>query len=131
MSQIVVDTDVASYIFNWHSSARRYVDALRGAELVLCFMSIAEMRMGAIAAGWGARRRALLEEFIRGFGAVYADDALCTSWATIRAGARATGRSISPQDAWVAAAALGLDAPLATNNRSDFERIHGLQLLLP
>jgi hypothetical protein len=35
MSQIVVDTDVASYIFNWHSSAQRYVDALRGSELIL------------------------------------------------------------------------------------------------
>jgi hypothetical protein len=30
MSQIVVDTDVASYIFNWHSLAQRYADALRG-----------------------------------------------------------------------------------------------------
>jgi predicted nucleic acid-binding protein len=52
MSQIVVDTDVASYIFNWHSSAQRHVDALRGSELILSFMSIAEMRMGAIAAVW-------------------------------------------------------------------------------
>jgi hypothetical protein len=51
MSQIVVDTDVASYIFNWHSSAPRYVDALRGSELILSFMWIAEMRMGAMAAG--------------------------------------------------------------------------------
>ena len=40
MSQVVVDTDVASYIFNWHSSAQGYVDALRGAELILSFMSI-------------------------------------------------------------------------------------------
>jgi len=47
MSQIVVDTDVTSYIFNWHSSAQSYVDALRGSELILSFMSIAEMRMGA------------------------------------------------------------------------------------
>ena len=93
MSQIVVDTDVASYIFNWHSSAQRYVDALRGSELILSFMSIAEMRMGAITAGWGVRRRGLLEQFITGFGVVYADDALCTSWATLRANARAAGRS--------------------------------------
>jgi predicted nucleic acid-binding protein len=55
MSQIVVDTDVASYIFNWHSSAQRYVNALRGSELILSFMSIAELRMGALAAGWGGR----------------------------------------------------------------------------
>ena len=34
MSQIVVDTDVASYIFNWHSLAQRYSDALRGSEQI-------------------------------------------------------------------------------------------------
>jgi len=131
MSQIVVDTDVASYIFNWHSSAQSYINALRGSELILSFMSIAEMRMGALAAGWGVRRRTLLEQFITGFGVVYADDALCTSWATLRANARASGRSLSPQDAWIAATALGLDAPLATNNSSDFGHIQKLRLLAP
>jgi tRNA(fMet)-specific endonuclease VapC len=97
--------------------------------LILSFMSIAEMRMGAMAAGWGVRRRTLLEHFIGGFGVVYADDALCTTWATLRADARAAGRSLSPQDAWIAATALGLDAPLATNNRSDFEHIEQLRLV--
>jgi predicted nucleic acid-binding protein len=64
MSRIVVDTDVASYIFNWHSSAQRYVDALRGSELILSFTSIAEMRMRAMAEGWGVRRRNRLEQFM-------------------------------------------------------------------
>jgi tRNA(fMet)-specific endonuclease VapC len=129
MTRIVVDTDVASYIFNWHSSAHRYIDALRGSELILCFMSVAEMRMGAIAAGWGVRRCMLLEQFTGRFGVVYADDALCTAWAALRAGAKAAGRSISPQDAWIAATALALDAPLSTNNRSDFEHVPRLRLL--
>ena len=35
MSQIVVDSDVASYIFNWHSLAQQYADTLRGSELIL------------------------------------------------------------------------------------------------
>lgn len=129
MSQFVVDTDVASYIFNWHPSAQRYVDALRGSELILSFMSVAEMRMGAISAGWGIRRRTLLEQFIERFGVVYADDNLCTSWAALRADARAAGRSLSPQDAWIAATALGLDAALASNNRRDFDHIQKLRLL--
>ena len=73
----------------------------------------------------------LLEQFIGGFAVVYADDALCTSWAMLRAGARAAGRPLSPQDAWIAATALGLDAPLATNNRRDFEPIQKLRLLEP
>jgi tRNA(fMet)-specific endonuclease VapC len=129
MSQIVVDTDIASYIFNWHTLAQRYSDALRGSELILCFMSIAELRMGAISAGWGSRRRALLERFIQGFELVYADNDLCTIWARIRADARSAGRVLSPQDAWIAATALALDAPLATNNRRDFEHVPKLTLL--
>src|SRR6266852_761761 len=103
MSQIVVDTDVASYIFNWHSRAERYLDALRGSELILSFMSIAELRMGAISAGWGDRRRLLLERFMQGFELFYADNDLCTVWAKIRADSRAAGRALSPHDAWIAA----------------------------
>lgn len=129
MSQIVVDTDVASYIFNWHSSAQGYVNSLRGSELILSFMTVAEMRMGAYAAGWGIRRLNLLEQFIAGFGVVYADDTLCTVWARLRADARSAGRSLSTQDAWIAATAIGLSAPLATNNRSDFQHIPRLRLL--
>lgn len=60
--------------------ARRYSDVLRGSELILSFMSIAELRMGAIAAGWGSRRRLLLERFIQGFELAYADNELCTIW---------------------------------------------------
>lgn len=129
MGQIVVDTDVASYIFNWHSSAKQYVGMLRGSELALCFMSVAELRAGAINAGWGGRRRTLLEEFIGRFSIVSADDALCTFWARRRAGARKMGRGLSPQDAWIAATAIALEAPLATNNRTDFAHIPGLRLL--
>ncbi len=131
MSQIVVNTDVASYIFNWHSLAPQFADALRGSELILSFMTVAELRMGAISAGWGGRRRVLLEQFMQRFQLVYADNDLCTVWARIRADARAAGRALSPQDAWIAATALALDAPLATNNRRDFEHVQRLRLLLP
>jgi len=128
MSRIVVDTDVASYIFNWHSLAQQYADAMRGSELILSFMTIAELRTGAISAGWGNRRRLLLEQFIQGFELLYADNELCTIYARIRADERAVGRTLSPQDAWIAATALALDAPLATNNRRHFEHIQNLRL---
>jgi tRNA(fMet)-specific endonuclease VapC len=129
MTQIVVDTDIASYLFNLHSLGERYAAALKGAELVLSFMSIAELRMGAISAGWGGRRRTLLEQFMSAFSVVYADNALCSGWASLRAEAKAQGRGLSPQDAWIAATALGLDAALATNNRRDYENIGRLRIL--
>lgn len=129
MNQIVVDTDVASYIFNWHTLAERYANALRGSELILSFMSVAELRMGAMSAGWGSKRRRLLERFINGFEILYADNELCTVWARIRADGRGKGRVMGPQDAWIAATALALNAPLATNNRRDFENVRNLRLL--
>jgi tRNA(fMet)-specific endonuclease VapC len=95
----------------------------------LSFTSIAELRMGALSAGWGSRRRGLLERFIRGFELVYADNDLCTVWARIRADARAAGRPVSPQDAWIAATALAFDAPLATNNRRHYVNIPKLRML--
>ena len=116
-------------IFNWHSLARHYADALCWADLILSFMTIAELRMGAISAGWGGRRRLLLKQFIQRFELVDADNDLCTVWARIRADARTAGRPMSPQDAWIAATALALDAPLATNNRRDFEHVRKLRLL--
>jgi tRNA(fMet)-specific endonuclease VapC len=125
LSRIVVDTDVASYIFNWHSAAKGYVEVLRGSELILSFMSVAEMRLGAMAAGWGVRRRNLLEQFLDGFGIVYTDGILCTAWATVRVRARAAGWPLSPQDAWIAATALVMDAPLATKNRADSNTLRG------
>lgn len=128
MSRIVVDTDVASYIFNWHSLAQQYADALRDSELILSFMTVAELRMGAISADWGSRRRLLLEQFIARLELVYSDNELCTVWARIRADARTAGHPLSPQDAWIAASALALDAPLATNNRRDFEHVQKLRL---
>ena len=127
MSRVVVDTDVASYIFKWHPAAPGYVAALRGSDAVLSFMTMAEIPMGSIAAAWGARRRALLEQFLQGFDIIYADDELCTRWAVLRAEARKMGREISVQDAWIAATALALDAPLATNNRRDYETVPGLR----
>src|SRR5258708_1583382 len=65
-------------VFNWHSLGEYYVNALSGSELILSFMSMAELRMGAISAGWGNRRRLLLEQFMQGFELFYADNDLCT-----------------------------------------------------
>ena len=48
-ARLVVDTDVASFVFKWHPEfAPRYVAMVRGAELVVSFMTLAEMRQGAL-----------------------------------------------------------------------------------
>ena len=129
MNDVVVDTDVASYMFILHPLGERYMEALDGFNRILSFMTVAELRAGAFIAEWGGRRRADLERFIRDFDIFYPDNDACTLWARLRAESQAIGRTLTPQDAWVAATALAIDAPLATNNRRDFQHIRQIRLV--
>jgi predicted nucleic acid-binding protein len=62
MARLVVDTDVASFVFKWHPAfAPQYVAIMRGSELVVSFMTLAEMRQGALDANWGLQKRGVLE----------------------------------------------------------------------
>lgn len=65
-ARLVVDTDVASFVFKWHPEfAPQYVGIIRGSELVLSFMTLAEMRQGALDANWGPRKCDVLQAYHR------------------------------------------------------------------
>ena len=119
-ARLVVDTDIASFIFKWHLEfAPRYVDIVRGAELVVSFMTLAEMRQGALDANWGPRKCDVLETYLADFSVLHSDNTLCSMWAAIRNESVRKGRRMSSADAWIAATALVLSAPLVTNNPKD------------
>jgi predicted nucleic acid-binding protein len=48
MRRLLVDTDVASYIFKWHPLAPRYVELMADNEVLISFVTLAEMRLGAL-----------------------------------------------------------------------------------
>jgi tRNA(fMet)-specific endonuclease VapC len=129
-TRLVVDTDVASFVFKWHPKfAPPYVDVLRGCELVISFMTMAEMRQGALDANWGPRKCALLEAYLADFSVLHSDSLLCSTWAAVRNESTQKGRFISPSDAWIAATALALSAPLVTNNPKDYRHLDSLHVL--
>ena len=128
MKLLVVDTDVVSCIFKWHPLAPRYVDLLRGNDPIVSFMTLAEMRFGALEARWGPRRRNLLERYLSDFGVCYADQKLCTVWAEVKCESNRKGAPISSPDAWIAATALYLNAPLVTNNAKDYAHLKDLEI---
>ena len=126
----VVDTDVASYVFKWHPKfAPQYVEIIRGCELVLSFMTLAKMRQGALDANWGLRRSGMLEAYLADFSVLHSDSLLCSVWAEVRNESGRKGRQISSADAWIAATAVVLSAPLVTNNPKDYRHLDGLQLV--
>src|SRR6266699_6821428 len=84
-ARLVVDTDVASFIFKWHPEfAPRYVAIVRGSELVASFMTLAEMRHGALDANWGPRKCDVLEAYLSDFSVLHSDSLLCSAWAAVR-----------------------------------------------
>jgi hypothetical protein len=45
--------NILAYIFKWHPFAPQYVNLLRGNDPIISFMTLAEMRFGALEARWG------------------------------------------------------------------------------
>jgi predicted nucleic acid-binding protein len=126
----VVDTDVARFVFKWHPDfAPRYVGIIRGSELVLSFMTLAEMRQGSLDANWGPRKRDMLEAYLADFSVFHSDSLLCFAWAAIRNESLRKGRRMSSADAWIAATARVLSAPLVTNNPKDYRHLENLQVV--
>ena len=116
----VLDTSVASLFLNGSLQAAPYRPHLLGVEPVLSFQVVSEMRHGALLKGWGSAKQTLLEQFIGGFRILYPDDALLWEWARVMTTARKAGRRLEAADAWVAATASFLNAPLLTHDR-DFD----------
>lgn len=131
MSLLLIDTNIASFIFKGSDYADPYFPLLRGHKLAMSFMSVAELFQWAILRQWGDSRLAQLDQALLNYLIIPTDRLLCQEWASIRVERQRSGRPISPQDAWIAATALRHDLPLVTHNIKDFQEIPNLQLIIP
>ena len=130
VQQVVVDTDVLSFLFNQDPvRAARYQRHLHHRAVLVPFIALAEMRFGASRRNRGAARQARLAAFLSGFAHAFPDAGTCAVWATVRAAAQRTGRVVERQDAWIAAIAISLNLPLVTHNASHYAHIPLLQTI--
>jgi tRNA(fMet)-specific endonuclease VapC len=129
METVVVDTDVISFGFKKDSRWRLFHRLVVGRTLTISFMTLAELDYWAIRHRWGAAKKADLARYLRRFEVHYPDRDSCTLWASIMDDARRQGRPMDKADAWIAATALALAAPLVTHNPDDYHTVEGLQLL--
>ena len=129
MTQIVVDTDVVSFLFKNHPIGLRYDPDLAGRVALISFMTVAELERWALQYRWSARRLQWLRLNLHRFTVVPSSPDLCRKWAEVMTAAQAAGRRIECADAWIAATAVLYDAPLASNNPSDYLGVPGLHLI--
>lgn len=127
MNNRIVDTNVVSFIMRDDSRAADYRALLKGYIPVISFMTVGELYEGAYRGRWVSKRFLRLARDIDYYLIVPASIELARSWGEIRFQRRA--QTISAEDAWIAATALLLGAPLVTHNPADFRGIRGLQVL--
>lgn len=129
MDVAVFDTDVASFLLKKDTRARPYRRHLHASERFLSFMTVAELEYWAARHNWGTKRREGLERFLERFSIYGVNRDLCRLWAEVTDRARRNGKPIDCADAWIAATALALGAPLVTHNPADYAGVEGLTVI--
>ena len=78
---------------------------------------------------WGSARRDLMHRFLARFTPLLPDSETAVLWARIKSNCEKKGRPITFADAWIAAAAVQLNVPLATHNVGDYAAVDALTIL--
>ena len=131
---LLVDTDVASYLFKNSPHARPFRSLILGKQPALAFVSVAELFKWSLKRRWGRQRVEQLESALKHYVVLPFDRDLAWAWARAVATCEDAGQPIASSDAWVAATALRHDMPLMTNNLKHFEAVEslcGLKLIRP
>ena len=130
MSVLLIDTNVVSILFNRHHSLREAcIETVAGHQLVISFMTRAELLLWPAANNWGESRRGLLEQHITLYLTLYPDETTCRIWSNIVDSCRRSGQSIQTADAWIASAGRQWECPLVTTDLRDFEAVDELEIV--
>jgi predicted nucleic acid-binding protein len=134
LTHVVIDTDVASFLLDPRPSApaeaaRRIV---AGRAKVVSFVTVAELRFGALRAGWGELRVRALHRSLADLDVIQSDEVLIARYAMLRAelhrAGHGLGQKVHEADRWIAATAVALGLELATGDRV-FENVAGLDVV--
>ena len=136
-ASVVVDTMVLSALVNAGrdtGAAERCRSAIDGRSVVVSFVTVTEMRFGAIKAGWGEMRRRGLERVLVRLVVVQPDDDLMLTCAELRARCRAQGHPLGQKvheaDRWIASTAIALGATLISRD-TVFDNVPALVVQAP
>ncbi len=119
---VVVDTMIASAWLGIRDTPRkaRWEPLLSRSVWVLPFTVVAEMRFGAEVAGWGARRRGVLDRLVASAGVVPPLQEVTDAYVDLRTWCVHSGHGLGAKDheadRWVAAVAIATKLPLATED---------------
>jgi predicted nucleic acid-binding protein len=127
--ELVVDTNVLSFVLKGSRDAARYLPHLGSNVMHVSFMTLAELDRWILRSNWGTDRRMTYERIVSDLVVLPSNRELGRIWASVMVTSVRLGRPMSIADAWIAATALLLDLPLVTDNQRDFESVPGLRII--
>ena len=129
---LVVDTSVVSILFNPEKrppeKVNYYHTATAGRELIISFQTVEELLLWPYFNNWGEKKYSSLLKHIREYNIIESDIELSKMSASLRSQQKKVGHTLKSADAWIAATALLMECPLATDD-SDFEGIPNLEII--
>jgi predicted nucleic acid-binding protein len=130
MNVLLLDTNVVSILFNKNHSLRQVcIEAVAGRQVVISFMTRAELLLWPIANNWGESRQAALAQYLKLYTTLYSDERTCAIWAEIMGNCRRSGQPIQTADAWIASTARQWQFPLVTADFRDYAAIDDLDIV--
>ena len=99
-------------------------------RVAVSVITVAELRLGVLAAADGPTRAQRLETLSRveAVEPLPVDGSVAHTWATLRLALRDAGKRMPINDSWIAATALANDLPVASQD-SDYDDVPGLRVL--
>lgn len=124
----MLDTDMCIYIINEKKAVLKNKLNQHVGDVCISSITLAELMFGVENS---RRREANLAEvlnFVGHLSVLPFDDNAAMEYGPARAELQRAGKSIGPNDMFIAAHALGVDATLVTNNVKEFSRVKGLRV---
>lgn len=130
----MIDTMAVSALINpdrWSPEASEFRDLIGERVTLVSFVTVTELRYGALKAGWSELRRRGLERDLDRFTIVQPDDDMMQVCAALRVRCERVGHGLGQKiheaDRWIASTALRLQIPLVSDD-SIFVGVDGLLL---
>lgn len=127
--QLVLDTNVVSYLMRGGPLSETYARLVQGKLLAISFITVGEMYFGAEDGDWGEAKRQRLESTLRNFVVIPYDHEIARCYGRLVAERKRNGRPVAPNDAWIVACASRHGIPVVTHNGKDFDGITALRVI--
>lgn len=126
--RVLLDTDITSYIFSHRDERpRRRFLAFGVGDIGISVVTAAELAFG-VESNRSERNRRAVERALESLVVAPFDGAAARAYGLVRATLQRRGAPIGPLDMLIAAHAISLGIPLATNNIREFARVPGLRV---